>query len=291
MPTVSICIPAYKPDFFETCLRSALAQSYTDVEIIVSDDCPTDAIEQICSKFPGLVTYSRNPSPGLEKNLLRLFELANGTYIKFLFDDDVLHPFCVQFLLELLEETRDRNTTLALSPRHIIDERNRSRELVDHFRAREGVKLVSGSDFIRVTAINHVNLVGEFTTVLFRKEDAYDSTGAFRLFKMQGDVCPGLTDLSAWVALAKIGNLVVHPMPLSYFRRHQNATSNPDINPRFIVAVTHYEDVLDAAIADRVLSDAEIAQARRNLLALYANWVKVYPQLSQRIERITSLVQ
>lgn len=283
MPTVSICIPAYKPDFFETALRSALGQSYTDVEIIVSDDCPTDAIAAICSKFPGHVQYSRNPRPGLELNVRRLFELASGTYIKFLFDDDVLHPFCIQYLLQLLEETRDRGTTLALSPRYIIDERNYATQLVDHFKAREGVKLVTGREFIRVTAINHVNLVGEFTTVLFRKADAYDADGAFRLFRMEGDTFEGLTDLSAWVTLADAGNLVVHPEPLSYFRHHSNATSNPAINPRFIVAVTYYEDVLNYAIARGHLRDDEIIMARQNLIRHYRHWLPSYPILQDRI--------
>ncbi|UIK13636.1 glycosyltransferase family 2 protein (plasmid) [Rhizobium leguminosarum] len=93
MPRVSICIPAYNPDYFELCLRSALAQSFVDAEILVSDDCPTDAIKVICDKYVRFVQYSRNPNPGPESNVRRLVQIANGEYIKFLFDDDVLHPF------------------------------------------------------------------------------------------------------------------------------------------------------------------------------------------------------
>lgn len=288
MPDVSICIPAYKPDFFETALRSALGQSFTDVEILVSDDCPTDAIAAICAKFPGHVKYSRNPNPGLEMNVMRLFELATGKYIKFLFDDDVLHPFCVQFLVELMEKTAEHNTVLALSPRHLIDAQNHTSEIIDHFKAREGVKLLPGREFIRITAIHHQNLVGEFTTVLFRKADAYDANGAFRLFRMEGNTFEGLTDLASWVALADVGNLVVHPQPLSCFRRHDNATSNPAINPRFIVAVTYYEDVLNFAISRNYLSPEEIQTSRSNLVRHYRQWLKPYPFLQERIARLTA---
>lgn len=290
MPQVSICIPAYKPDFFETSLRSALAQTFTDLEIIVSDDCPDQSIKQICDKFPGHINYSRNPDPGPEKNLLRLFELARGEYIKFLFDDDILHPFCVQFLLDLLTATQDNKTTLAFSPRHIIDENNYSIELVDHFRASEGVKLINGLDFIRITAINHINLVGEFTSVLFRKKDAYDSQGSFRLFTMEEGICPALPDLSAWISLAQQGNLIVCSTPLSYFRRHEKATSNPAINPRFIAAVTYYEDVLNFALDQKLLSSSDTALARRSLIRHYDQWLGTYPQLAQRISRINSLL-
>lgn len=124
MPRVSICIPAYKPDFFELALKSAIAQSFDDTEIIVSDDCPTDAIEKICQRYSGVVQYSRNPDPAEYKNVIRLAGLASGEYIKYLFDDDVLNPFCIQYLLQALETTQNRGTKLAFSPRYFIDERN-----------------------------------------------------------------------------------------------------------------------------------------------------------------------
>lgn len=286
MPKVSICIPSYKPDFMDAALRSALSQTFTDVEIIVSDDCPTDAIQTICEKYRSFLTYVRNPSPGPEKNLIHLLSIARGEYVKFLFDDDILHPFCIQYLLELLETTRQHGTVLALSPRYIINEHNQTTELIDHFRALGGTKFIGGRDFIRVTAFSHANLVGEFTTVLFRRADCYRPDGSFRLFTMQGDTSTDLPDLSAFIELAELGNLAIHQFPLSYFRRHDNATSNPANNPRFVDAVTYYEKVLNYALERQYLSAEERQQSYRNLLNHYGYWVGTYPQLSERMNRI-----
>ncbi|MBB2751766.1 UNVERIFIED_ORG: glycosyltransferase involved in cell wall biosynthesis [Rhizobium aethiopicum] len=287
MPRVSICIPAYKADYFELCLRSALAQSFTDVEILVSDDCPTDEIQAICRNYDGFVQYSRNPNPGPESNVRRLVEIASGEYIKFLFDDDVLHPFCIQFLLEALESTKERNTRLSFSPRYLIDGKNHTTGFINHFNASgDSLKIVSGDDFLRLTALNHVNLVGEYTTALFRKEDAFDSNGQFRLYKMEGDLFPGLIDLSAWVELAQLGDFVIHPTPLSYFRRHENATSNPQVNWKFIYAITYYEDVLNFAFEKGYLPASDLPTSYRNLLNIYRYWQNSFPQLGARIAQI-----
>lgn len=52
---VSICIPAYKqPEFLKRCLDSVFEQSYTDYEVIITDDSPDNEIEKLVN------TYSDN---------------------------------------------------------------------------------------------------------------------------------------------------------------------------------------------------------------------------------------
>lgn len=76
-PLVSICIPAYKERDLATAIESALAQTYRNIEIIVSDDAPTDAIRDICAGFGAGVRYVRNEDRvgrgrGNYRNLIRL---------------------------------------------------------------------------------------------------------------------------------------------------------------------------------------------------------------------------
>ena len=43
MPKVSIIIPVYNvSEYIERCIRSVMAQTYTDIECIIVDDCGTD---------------------------------------------------------------------------------------------------------------------------------------------------------------------------------------------------------------------------------------------------------
>lgn len=290
MPRVSICIPAYKPDYFEFALRSAIAQSFTDTEIIVSDDCPTDAIKNICDRYSGFIQYSRNPDPAEYKNVIRLAGLAQGEYLKYLFDDDVLHPFCVQYLVEAMEATRGHGTKIAFSPRYFINGNNQITSLGNGLGLENGLKLISGHEFIRITAIRHHNLLGEFSTALLRTADCFDASGNFSLFTVDDGIISGPLDLSAWIGLSKNGSIVGHPMPLSYFRQHANSQSNPALNRYFIYAITYHQEVLDMAIAKGILGEAERPLAYQNLLKHYAYWAGSFPELNERMSRLNSLL-
>lgn len=282
MPRVSICIPAYNPEYFEISLRSALAQTIQDVELIVSDDCPTDAIKTIVDRYQGLVRYSRNPAPGVMRNIARLIDLAQGEYIKFVFDDDILNPFCTQFLVEAMEATRNKNTVLAFSPRYTINAAGQFTGLINPFNIQDRTRVIEGADFIRVTAIKHHNLIGEFSSVLFRRKDCFDDEGKLRIFDVDGMVLP---DLATWLDLAQRGNIVAHPHPLSYFRQHDAATSNPARSPDFIHCVLYYEKVLNTARERGYLGESDLPQSYSNLAKVYRYWAPTFPQLNEAIER------
>lgn len=89
---VSIIIPTYNQDtYIDQAIKSALAQTYEDIEIIVSDDCSTDKTGEVCKNFQ-TVQYYRN-----EKNLGRvgnyhkaLYNYATGDYVLMLDGDDYL---------------------------------------------------------------------------------------------------------------------------------------------------------------------------------------------------------
>lgn len=291
MPRVSICIPAYKPDFFETALKSAVSQSYEDTEIIVSDDCPTDAIEKICGRYADKVRYSRNSNPGEVENLVRVAGLANGEYIKYLFDDDVMSPFCVQFLFEALEQTRAHGSKLAFSPRYTINEHNHVTSLINHFKLADSIKVLDGRNFIRLTAINLANLIGEYSSVLLRREDCIDDHGEFSLFKIGDDgIFHGVLDLTAWINLAKKGSLVGHPHPLSYYRQHSNSVSNPSVNALFIHGVLHYEDIVTMAATEGYLQSSDLSVSYQRLFQHYSYWVKTFPELNERLDRVRMIL-
>jgi glycosyltransferase involved in cell wall biosynthesis len=63
-PLVSVIVPCYNgAAFLEETLRSALAQSYAEVEVVVVDDGSTDNSPEIARRFP--VRYIRQPNRGL----------------------------------------------------------------------------------------------------------------------------------------------------------------------------------------------------------------------------------
>ena len=51
-PLISILIPSYNhQNFIEQCIKSVLAQTYENFELIVVDDCSTDGTANIISKI------------------------------------------------------------------------------------------------------------------------------------------------------------------------------------------------------------------------------------------------
>ncbi len=106
---ISICIPQYnRINYLMKSLRSIEQQTYTDIEIIISDDCSTDnTVEQIKElslnyKFP--IIFDRNKKNlGYDRNYRKSIEMATGDYALVIGNDDSLNkPGHVQFLVDFL---------------------------------------------------------------------------------------------------------------------------------------------------------------------------------------------
>src|SRR4051812_17898156 len=99
---VSICIPAWeRPALALAAARSALAQTYPEIEVVVADDSRTDSVQ---TAFASLshelrVRYYRNSKRlGQAGNVNRLFQLARGERLVLLHDDDVLYADAIEVL-------------------------------------------------------------------------------------------------------------------------------------------------------------------------------------------------
>jgi len=94
-PKISVCIPTYnRADYLELCLSSILSQTFSDFEVIVSDNCSSDATSDVVQGCnDSRVRYSRNDrNVGVTLNRNRCLELAQGEYVCILGDDDLYAP-------------------------------------------------------------------------------------------------------------------------------------------------------------------------------------------------------
>lgn len=85
--------------FIEDAVAGALAQTYSPLEIIISDDCSTDRTFELIQKAvkdyqgPHRIILNRNPQNlGLARHQNRLFELASSDWIVFQAGDDISLP-------------------------------------------------------------------------------------------------------------------------------------------------------------------------------------------------------
>jgi hypothetical protein len=122
---VSIGVPVYNGQrFLRATLDSILAQTYTDFELIICDNCSTDATELICQEFVARdkrVRYFRNDhNLGPAPNYNRCFALSRGELFKWAAADDVIAPEFVQRCVELLDS--DPSIVSAYTRTLLIDE-------------------------------------------------------------------------------------------------------------------------------------------------------------------------
>lgn len=101
---ISVIIPVYNgAEFLEKCLRSVMAQSYRDIEIIVVDDGSMDSSLEICQKLALedsriRVIHQENAGVSVARN--RGISFANGEYIAFVDADDLLPSDALNILAE-----------------------------------------------------------------------------------------------------------------------------------------------------------------------------------------------
>ncbi|MFC1491338.1 glycosyltransferase family 2 protein [Nitrospinota bacterium] len=104
---MSICIPVYNMEnTIERAIRSALNQTYTDIEVVVADNQSTDKTYEIALSINDqrlrVVRNEKNLGPYGNHN--RLLELAKGVWVKYLFGDDEMLPICIERMVSAIKE-------------------------------------------------------------------------------------------------------------------------------------------------------------------------------------------
>jgi glycosyltransferase involved in cell wall biosynthesis len=96
MPKVSVLMPVYKTEekYLREAVESILAQTFTDFEFLILDDCPEDTREDIIKSYKDKrITYKKNPQNlGISESRNKLLDLAKGKYLAIFDHDDISMP-------------------------------------------------------------------------------------------------------------------------------------------------------------------------------------------------------
>lgn len=92
---ISVIIPVYNAAaYLPACLDSVLAQSYSDIELLLVDDGSTDGSGELCNDYACrdarvTVLHQANAGPAAARNAA--LEVAQGEWVAFIDSDDVVH--------------------------------------------------------------------------------------------------------------------------------------------------------------------------------------------------------
>lgn len=106
-PLVSIIIPVYnKGAYIKETLDSALAQSYTKIEIVLVNDGSTDGslaiLREYADRFPDIVRLINSENRGVSAATNLGIEAAKGEYLQFLDADDLMSADKIEGQIQLL---------------------------------------------------------------------------------------------------------------------------------------------------------------------------------------------
>jgi glycosyltransferase involved in cell wall biosynthesis len=107
-PRITVGLPVYNGErFVGEAIKSVLDQTFTDFELVISDNASTDATEEICRDFAASeprIRYVRSPTNmGGALNHNRCVELATAPFFKWTAHDDVIGSTLLERCLEALE--------------------------------------------------------------------------------------------------------------------------------------------------------------------------------------------
>jgi len=175
MPRISVVIPTYnQADTISRAIDSALAQTVSDLEVLVVDDASTDTTEQVVTAYEDrrvtLLTHENNRGGAAARNTG--IEAAVGDYIAFLDSDD---EWCEKKIERQFDELSDRPDDYVASYCDIVEQRTGWQKLLYELTKRliPGFKKSStnegGSELIREIHADRFHLGGASTLLVERE--------------------------------------------------------------------------------------------------------------------------
>ena len=216
---VSIMIPTYnRPQLFEETLKSALAQDYRFVEVLVCDNSTNDETERLIQKYIGnpRLTYRRNKDAKTkEENFLPFREMAQGEYLQWLMDDDLIMPDKLTKMTAVLKE--NPQVALVTNQRGMIDGAGNALGQKKFPVPVKAPYSIYPAEFAAWFSLREFdNIFGEPTAYLFRRNDL-----THHYWRAESKGLKTISDVAMAIELLEKGSLAIFAEPLSFYRRHK----------------------------------------------------------------------
>jgi glycosyltransferase involved in cell wall biosynthesis len=276
MPTVSVIMPAYNVEpYLADAAKTALEQTYADLELIIVDDGSTDASGKIAEEMrqldPERVRVVSKPNGGLSSARNAAIRVARGQYFALLDSDDLWEP---EFLAsQMAVFARDSGIDLVTTnARNLGGPRDGlpARPWAEGYPAITLATILADEEAVFIMTVFRRRVwetIGEFDERLGTNED-YDY----------------------WIRAAARGfRFARNPRPLGWYRRRADSLSSNEA--RMLAGILKVlekartycpidspeRDILERQVV-RFTAEHSVAEARQALIrgdvALAARWIE-----------------
>lgn len=281
MPIVSILIPARSAEFIGRAILSAQRQTFEDIEILVGDDTPDGAIEEIVERFDDpRVRYFRQGQDDAVQSARALWAHATGQYVKWLDGDDMLMPDSVAALVDGLRAHPE--AVLAFHERLFVDENDGLTQTPSALQPKGAVSVIDRPFIIEYLLANAQNFIGELSNTMLVRERVQIE----QLFDYRSQPLDALRDVAMFLNCAEKAPIVAVGGYESA-RRQRAAQGVGDA--RFSAALYEWERLVRGEAAAGRLAGATLALAQRTLRNLYAQHSAALPEISRLLANLDEL--
>jgi glycosyltransferase involved in cell wall biosynthesis len=209
MASVSVILPTYnRAQLLKISIKSVLSQTYGDFELILIDDCSTDATSRVLDSITDsrvrVIKNTTNKGIAAVRNIGVMN--SRGEYIAFLDDDDEWLPDKLEKQVHIIEKCPPVLGCVYTGILIIMDGgNNTSQTKIPHFRENILNDLLF-NNFIT-------------TSTMLIKKECFEKTGLF------DESIPYGEDYDMWIRIAEIFEFEIISEPLVKYRIHSNSIS------------------------------------------------------------------
>jgi GT2 family glycosyltransferase len=293
LPLVSILIPTYnRPFFLQEALKSAINQTYSHIEIVISDDSTDDETEKIIREqyvphYPFIRYIKQKETLGGFKNNLFLFQEAKGEFINYLMDDDLFEETKIEKMMKVFLADKGEEIKLVTSHRqYFVGDGDHRMKMSMVKKQYEKDTVIDGITLGNYILMENHNVLGEPTTVLFRKKDLREPFGVY-----EGREYGCNVDKATWLQLLQQGKAVYLTDTLSYFRFHANQqSSNPHI---LFKGLEDYAHEVMASYRNGFLQEEGQYEVALSGVLRYGAYIKAEKEMvdQEAYEKVINIVQ
>jgi len=172
-PKVSILIPVYNRErYIETCVRSALAQTIVEIEVVICDNASTDKSFEICKRLAAeddrIRLFRNSGNLGPVANWRRCIDEARAPIGKLLFSDDTIAP---EFLEQSMPWLDDPTVAFVYTAVRIGKDQDEISGGIVHYRTFQDSGIISASHFVAESLSGEDRVPVSPGAALFRTAD------------------------------------------------------------------------------------------------------------------------
>lgn len=258
IPKVSVMIPVYNAErYLADAMRSVLAQTFTEFELIVVDDGSTDDSLEILRSFEGCderVQVISRPNTGYVTALNEMIDTSRGVYLARMDSDDIAMPDRFERQVRYLDENPE--CVAVGSDALLIDADG---DPLTTWRFERTAEELDGL---------HIKGIGPRLVhpVVMLRADAMRQLGGYRVEMESAE------DMDLWLRLAEIGELANLDATLIQYRVHPKSVTHTSRSKQDELMVRIHNDACARRGIEPTPIDTAPSGKKHDLVSYYRKW-------------------